>query len=277
MKLVSYEEKGVSKIGELLDGKIYEILNCNTMIELIEEDQEWRKSQAPVELEEVELLSPISTPVRNVVCLGTNYRDHAMEIKGKIDVEGVVPKFPIYFTKMASEIIGAGAMIDSYSKDFSSLDYEVELAVIIGKKCKDVAARDVKDYIFGYSVGNDVSMRELQKDHFQWFKGKSLDTHTVMGPVIVTADSIEYPPTLGIKAYVNDELRQDSNTKNLIFDIDFIISDLSRGVTLMPGDIIFTGTPAGVGMGFLPPKYLKPGDVVRCEIENVGVLINPIR
>ncbi len=277
MKLVSYEEKGVSKVGELIDGQIYEILNCNTMIELIEEDQEWRKSEAPVDLGEVELLAPIPNPIRNVLCLGKNYKDHAIEMKDKISEEVFIPKLPIYFTKMASEIIGTGAMIDSYSKHLSSLDYEVELAVIIGKKCKDVAARDVKNCIFGYSVGNDVSMRELQMDHFQWFKGKSLDTHTVLGPVIVTADSIEYPPALGIKAYVNDELRQDSNTKHLIFDLDFIISDLSRDVTLLPGDIILTGTPAGVGMGFTPPKYLKSGDVVKCEIENIGELINTIK
>lgn len=277
MKLVSYELQGVSKVGELRDGEIFEILNCNTMLELIEEDQDWRYSETSVSLDAVELLSPIPRPIRNVLCLGKNYRDHAIEMKDKISEEVFIPEFPIYFTKMAHEIIGTGMTVESYSPQLQTMDYEVELAVIIGKKGRDIPAREAKNHIFGYAVGNDLCMRELQKDHFQWFKGKSLDTHTAIGPVIVTADAIEYPPALGIRAYVNDELRQDSNTRNLIFDLDFIISDLSRNMTLLPGDIILTGTPAGVGMGFNPPKYLVPGDVVRCEIDQIGTLLNPIR
>ena len=158
-----------------------------------------------------------------------------------------------------------------------SLDYEAELAVIIRKEAKDVPPEQVKDYIFGYTVINDVSARNIQNRHKQWYFGKSLDGFLPMGPCIATVDSLPYPPKLQIQSWVNGELRQDSNTELLIFDIDHIVSELSRGMTLQAGTIISTGTPAGVGMGFDPPKFLKSGDVVECRVEGVGTIKNTVK
>lgn len=158
-----------------------------------------------------------------------------------------------------------------------SLDYEAELAFIIGKDAKNVAPEQARDYIFGYTIMNDVSARTIQNRHKQWYFGKSLDGFTPMGPCVVTTESLPYPPHLKIQSYVNGELRQDSNTELLIFGIDHIVSELSQGMTLKAGTIISTGTPAGVGMGFQPPKYLKAGDVVECVIEGIGRLANPVK
>ena len=158
----------------------------------------------------------------------------------------------------------------------SQLDYEAELAVILKKDAKDVALEDVEDYIFGYTIMNDVSAREVQTAHRQWYFGKSLDGFTPLGPWIVTADSVEFPPKLRIQSRVNGELRQDSNTEQFIHGIAEVVSELSRGMTLKAGTIIATGTPAGVGMGFDPPRFLKPGDVVECVIEGIGTLKNPV-
>ena len=157
-----------------------------------------------------------------------------------------------------------------------SLDYEAELAVIIGKDAKNVKAEDAEDYIFGYTILNDMSARNLQTRHTQWYFGKSLDGFTPMGPAIVTADEIVYPPKLKIQSLINGEVRQDSNTELLIFDIGYVIEELSRGMTLKAGSIISTGTPQGVGMGFVPPKFLHKGDVIECRIEKLGSLINQI-
>ena len=157
-----------------------------------------------------------------------------------------------------------------------SLDYEAELAFIIGKDAKNVKEEDAFDYIFGYTIMNDVSARNLQTAHKQWYFGKSLDGFTPLGPVIVTKDEFDYPPKLDIKSYVNGELRQDSNTELLIFGIAHVVSELSKGMTLKAGTIISMGTPAGVGMGFVPPRFLKKGDVVTCEIEGIGKLTNTI-
>ena len=159
----------------------------------------------------------------------------------------------------------------------TSLDYEAELAVIIGRDCKNVRERDAAACIFGYTVLNDVSARNLQTEHNQWYFGKSLDGFTPMGPCIVTEDEIPYPPALSISSTVNGELRQNSNTKYLLHSISEIIAELSQGMTLLAGTIIATGTPAGVGMGFDPPKFLKSGDVVTCEIEKIGRLTNMVK
>jgi 2-keto-4-pentenoate hydratase/2-oxohepta-3-ene-1,7-dioic acid hydratase in catechol pathway len=156
------------------------------------------------------------------------------------------------------------------------LDYEVELAVIIGKEGRNIAREEVEDYIFGYSIFNDISSRRLQREHLQWFKGKSLDTYSVLGPVIVHKSAFAYPPEVEIECRVNGEVRQHSNTNLLIHNIATIISDFSQGITLEPGDIIATGTPSGVGMGFKPPRFMKKGDLVECEIAGIGILRNRI-
>lgn len=228
------------------------------------------------DVNEVKLLAPIPQMQRNVICLGKNYVEHVLEIKNKIADAPGIPKFPIYFSKFANPATAHGdtVILDSAATD--ALDYESELAIVIGKTCKNVSREDAFDYIFGYTIINDLSARDVQNRHVQWFKGKNLDGYCPIGPVVEHNSSIGNPMSLNISSRVNGELRQNSNTKNMIFDIPFIIEDLSKTMTLYPGDIISTGTPEGVGMGFTPPKFLKKGDVVECEVEGIGILMNKI-
>ncbi|MBN2795448.1 MAG: fumarylacetoacetate hydrolase family protein [Clostridia bacterium] len=228
-------------------------------------------------IKEVKLLSPMAEPVRNMFCLGKNYKDHALEMKGKTTDAVVIPNAPIYFSKACDAFLPPEGWVEGHLNVSNAVDYEVELAIIIKKEGKNINEEDAESYIFGYTIVNDLSARDLQVEHIQWHKGKSLDGFSPMGPVILLKESIAYPPALKIKSYVNDELRQDSVTDQLIFDLNRIISDLSKGMTLKPGDIILTGTPAGVGMGFDPPKYLKSNDKITCEIEKIGLLNNYIR
>lgn len=230
-----------------------------------------------IKLSEVKILSPIPYPKRNVICLGKNYLDHIHEVKSLKNVNADIPQKPIYFSKIASPCIGHGDFVDSHSHVVKQLDYEVELAVIIGKECKNVTLEEAENCIFGYTIANDISARDIQTSHVQWHKGKSFDTFCPLGPYIAYKSNFAFPPKLKIQSYVNNELRQNGNTNDLIFDIPAIISDLTIGITLYPGDIILTGTPAGVGAGFNPPKYLKPGDRVDCVIEGIGTLSNTIK
>ena len=234
----------------------------------------WAASRVCYSLEDVELLAPIPAPARNIVCLGKNYQAHAEELKGQIFSD----RLPnIRFTLLnPTTPLSEQKTIHLHSHITSKVDYEVELAIIIGKKGMNIPREKAQDYIFGYTVANDVSARDLQHDHTQWYKGKSLTSHCPMGPWIVHKSALPFPLCLDLKCYVNGELRQQGNTRDLIFDIPTIISDLSRGYELRPGDIILTGTPSGVGMGFDPPKYLKAGDRVTCQIEKIGILTNPI-
>lgn len=230
---------------------------------------------APVS--EAKILAPILKPKQDIICLGINYMDHAEEsARFKKEAFGGERPYAIYFSKRINHCVGNGEGIPSHDDIVDSLDYEVELAVILGKDAYKVSEEDARNYIFGYSVANDVSARNVQTRHKQWYFGKSLDGFFPMGPCIVSADEIAYPPRLAIRSYVNGELRQNSNTELLIFGIDHVISELSQGMTLEAGTIIAMGTPAGVGMGFQPPKFLKPGDVVTCEIEGIGTLTNPV-
>ena len=193
------------------------------------------------------------------------------------NIDSSIPKHPIYFTKIADPAIGHMDNIIIPTEYTENLDYEVELAIIIGKEGKNISPDNVEEYIFGYTIGNDISARDIQTKHIQWFKGKSLDTTTALGPYIVSKSKIKLPVELDIRCKINGEIRQSSNTRNLIFNIPYIISDLSQGLTLKPGDIILTGTPAGVGAGFKPPKYLKPGDKIESIIEDIGTLINFVK
>ncbi len=241
--------------------------------------QEIHKKKDSVEgisLSEVVLLAPIPMPVRNIICVGKNYLDHAKELDGKTTNLSGIPKEPIYFSKMAYKILGPNDPIVIDASVTQQVDYEVELGLIIKKTCRDVSANDAKDVIFGYAVFNDLSARDLQVKHIQWHRGKSLDGFTAMGPYIVTADEFDFPPSLDIKCKINGELRQSGLTDALIFPIENLIEDFSKGTTLIPGDIIITGTPSGVGMGFDPPKYLKEGDVVECEISGLGRSCNVV-
>lgn len=231
-----------------------------------------------VRIQEVQLQAPIEQPEQDIICLGVNYMDHAEEssrFRGR-EFNGKRPD-AIYFSKRVNKAIGDQAVIPAHVDIVDSLDYEAELAVIIGKDASHVTPDQVKDYIFGYTILNDVSARNIQTRHKQWYFGKSLDGFAPMGPCILTADKVDYPPHLTIQSYVNGELRQDSNTQLLIFNIDHVISELSGGMTLKAGTIISTGTPAGVGLGFDPPKYLKSGDVVTCAVEGIGKITNRVQ
>lgn len=222
-------------------------------------------------------LAPFPVPRRNILCLGKNYLDHAREIAKKLDVPGDAPAWPIIFTKATTAVIAPGAAIPAYPELTSKLDYEAELALIIGRGGRDIAPGDAWGHVFGYTAINDISARDLQKDHVQWFRAKSLDGFAPMGPVVVHRSVMPAPADIRVQCTVNGELRQNASFDQLIFDVPAMISVLSSGMTLLPGDIIATGTPAGVGMGYSPPRYLRPGDEVVVEITGVGPLRNPVR
>ncbi|WP_322027816.1 fumarylacetoacetate hydrolase family protein [Burkholderia sp. BCC1977] len=227
---------------------------------------------------EGDLLAPIEHPRRNIFCVGKNYSEHAKEFnRSGFDASSNsdMPEHPVLFTKPASTIVGPGASIPNHSKVTSQLDYEVELAVIIGKGGVGITEEAAMSHVWGYTIVNDVTARDLQKMHRQWFLGKSLDGFCPMGPYAVTADEID-GRDLDIKCWVNDELRQNSNTAQLIFDIPRLIATISAGIALQPGDIIATGTPAGVGIGFTPPRFLTSGDRLRLFVSGIGELHNTI-
>lgn len=226
---------------------------------------------------DIKICTPIETLESDILCLGLNYREHVEETARSFKDDSIdIPEYPVYFSKRAVSPIGPGDNIDSHIEVTEQLDYEVELAVIIGKDGINIAKEDAEEYIFGYTIMNDVSARDIQQRHVQWYRGKSLDTFTALGPCIVHKSEIKFPVELNLCSKVNGELRQNSNTKNFIFDIPTIIHDISQGMTLRAGDIIATGTPSGVGMGFKPPRFLQKGDIVQCEVENIGVLENKI-
>ena len=287
MKLVTYRENGAEQVGALTkDGTAIlplPVPDMNTLIETMTLSQlssavtAAEGSGASVALADVELLAPIPRPRQDVLCLGMNYKAHASEA-AKYDADAFTKEKPaaVYFSKRVSEAVAPGGVIQSHQDLVERLDYEVELAVILGKTAKHVKAAEAGDYIFGYTVLNDISARDVQTGHKQWYFGKSLDGFTPMGPCIVTADEIAFPPALGISSTVNGEPRQDSNTSLFLKSIQDVLEELTAGMTLLPGTIIATGTPAGVGMGFDPPKFLKPGDTVSCTIEGIGTLTNPV-
>ena len=229
-------------------------------------------------VEAVTLQSPIPCPAQDVVCLGINYMAHSDEAeKYSADAFATQHQDAIYFSKRVSRAVPDGGFIEAHTDLVQKLDYECELAVVLGKDAKDVPAGQTKDYVFGYTILNDVSARDVQTAHKQWYFGKSLDGFTPMGPCIVTADEIAFPPALAISSSVNGELRQSSNTSLFLNSIQEVLEELTAGMTLLPGTIIATGTPAGVGMGFDPPKFLASGDVVECTIEGIGTLRNTVR
>lgn len=228
-------------------------------------------------VEAVTLESPIPAPAQDVICLGINYMAHSDEAE-KYSAAAFATKHEdaIYFSKRVTRAVPDGGPIEAHTDLVKKLDYECELAVVLGRDARDVPAGQTRDYIFGYTILNDVSARDVQTAHKQWYFGKSLDGFTPMGPVLVTADEIAYPPALEITSRVNGELRQKSNTALLITSIGQILEELTGGMTLLPGTIIATGTPAGVGMGFDPPRFLQSGDTVECAIEGIGTLCSTV-
>jgi 2-keto-4-pentenoate hydratase/2-oxohepta-3-ene-1,7-dioic acid hydratase in catechol pathway len=226
---------------------------------------------ALVKPNQARVIAPIPWPRKNVVMLGINYREHVDEGARARELEIKYPEWPVYFTKPATSVIGHLGKVVNH-KVTSKLDWEVELAVVIGKKGRDIPKDKAYDYVFGYTVCLDMTARELQRQHGQWFKGKSLDTFCPMGPWIVHKSALPDAQQARLICRVNGEVMQDGNTRDMIFDIPTIIESLSAGLTLEPGDIISTGTPSGVGFARVPPVFLKPGDKVEGEVEGIGIL-----
>ena len=235
------------------------------------------RTSAPLPLERVALEAPIPRPRRNIFCVGKNYHEHAHEFaRSGFDSSagaGAVPQHPIVFSKVPESVVPTQATVFIDAAVSTAIDYEAELAVIIGKGGRGIPKADAYDHVWGYTIINDVTARDLQGRYSQWLIGKSQDTFCPMGPWAVSRDAFDVDQA-GIRCFVNEELRQNSKVALLIFDIPTIIATLSQGITLRPGDIIATGTPVGVGIGFDPPKYLKAGDVVRIEIDGIGALEN---
>ncbi len=236
------------------------------------------KDAEELALSDVILQAPVPRPRRNVFCVGKNYHEHAHEFASSgfdsSAAQGAVPQAPIVFSKLPESVIPHGAPVKVDAGVSTAIDYEAELAVIIGTGGRNISAADAMAHVWGYTIVNDVTARDLQGKHSQWLIGKSQDTFCPMGPYAVLADDLDLSDTT-VRCWINDELRQDSNTGLLIFDVPTIIAAISNGITLNPGDVIATGTPAGVGIGFKPPKYLVPGDTVRVEISGIGTLSNP--
>jgi 2-keto-4-pentenoate hydratase/2-oxohepta-3-ene-1,7-dioic acid hydratase in catechol pathway len=228
-------------------------------------------------LKDVRLLAPIPRPQKNVFCVGRNYKLHIEEGARARGVEPSYPKVPEFFSKPPTAVRGHEEEVSASHRVTKQFDYEVELAIVIGKTCRDVAKSEARSVVFGFTILNDFTARDLQRAHGQWFKGKSLDSTCPIGPWIVTADEFGAPGGHRITLRVNGETRQDSNTGDMVFDVDTIIESLSAGLTLEAGDIICTGTPSGVGMGLEPQVWLQDGDVVEAEIEGIGVLRNTVR
>jgi 2-keto-4-pentenoate hydratase/2-oxohepta-3-ene-1,7-dioic acid hydratase in catechol pathway len=285
MKFAVFNWKGRIQIGRVVDEE--NAIECFDMPEAaIAQDgvaaligKSLPKVTETVAMSDVELLAPVPRPARNIFCVGKNYHEHAKEFAASgfdsSAAKGTVPEAPIVFSKLPETVVKTGAPIRIDGSVSTAIDYEAELAVIIGKTGRNISKEDALSHVWGYTVVNDVTARDLQGHHSQWLIGKSQDTFCPMGPWAVTADEIDLADTT-VKCWVNDELRQDSNTGLLIFDIPTIIAAISNGITLNPGDVIATGTPAGVGIGFNPPKYLQPGDKVRVEIGGIGTLENPV-
>jgi 2-keto-4-pentenoate hydratase/2-oxohepta-3-ene-1,7-dioic acid hydratase in catechol pathway len=292
MKLATFEHGRQVKIG-LIDpeaGQVWplELLldqPVGSMLQLIGMFDAVRDRIKPtgpgVALTDVKLLAPIPRPARNVMCVGKNYLDHAQEFTNSgfdssaQSAKDAIPDHPIIFTKVPESVIASGETILFPTGVSAAIDYEAELGVVIGKGGKNISRANFAEHIFGYTIINDVTARDWQARHKQWFLGKSFDTFCPMGPYLATADEID-AANLTIRCWVNDDLRQDANTKDLIFDIPTLIETISAGITLYPGDVIATGTPKGVGIGFNPPRYLVPGDTVKVAISGLGTLVNPV-
>jgi 2-keto-4-pentenoate hydratase/2-oxohepta-3-ene-1,7-dioic acid hydratase in catechol pathway len=291
MKLATYRFEGMRWVGQWdetsrtvralsLDGApVTDMVSLMTDVRL---PPMCAPSDQALALEQIKLLAPIPRPARNIFCVGKNYINHAREFSksgfdaGQSAPADAIPDCPIVFTKPPETVIAHGEAVWSAPDVTTALDYEVELAVIIGEGGRGIRKSDAMRHVWGYTIINDVTARDWQRKHKQWFLGKSFDTFCPMGPIAVTADEID-AANLEVRCWVNGELRQSANTRDLIFDIPTIIETISAGITLFPGDIIATGTPEGVGIGFNPPKFLRSGDVVAMEITGLGRLENPVR
>lgn len=294
MKLVSFDQQG-PRAGIVVGDTVHDIAALSglpaSLLEIVRGGDaalaELRTLEASLRgkpglpLAQARLLAPIPRPQKNIFCVGLNYQAHIDEARTRRGEPAPAPakraEFPTFFTKTPNTVIGPGAAVPAHARVTQRLDWEVELAVVLGKTGVDIARGDALDHIFGYSIINDVSARDLQMRHGgQWFKGKTLDGTCPMGPWLVTRDELGAADKLAIRLKVNGVTKQESNTRQMLFDLPTIISELSAGLTLEAGDIIATGTPDGIGAVRQPPEFLKPGDVVECEVEGIGILRNTI-
>jgi 2-keto-4-pentenoate hydratase/2-oxohepta-3-ene-1,7-dioic acid hydratase in catechol pathway len=290
MRLITCEYQRQRRLGAMLDDAV--VLPAlagkapDDMLQLITAGPEaWRRygeslaglpASCRVPPAAVRLLAPIPRPRKNILCLGLNYADHAAESSAAHGREALIPEHPVVFTKAVTSVTGPDADIP-YDEDVTTqLDWEVELGLVIGTPGRAIPEDRALAHVFGYTVINDLSARDLQFRHKQYFLGKSLDGACPMGPWIVTADALPDPQSLDLRCWVNGELKQQGNTRDQIFPIARVIAALSRGMTLEAGDIIATGTPAGVGFARRPPEFLRPGDVVECEVAGIGQLRNRV-
>lgn len=289
MRVVAFEAGGMAGVG-LWDSDESAIRPFDLtpeeasagVLALVDRDLDGRPAELTdrrLAADQVTLLAAAPRPRRNIFCVGKNYHAHAEEFAASgFDSSakaGAVPAHPIVFSKVPETVIPDGAPILIDPSASEAIDYEVELAVIIGRAGRGIAKEDALEHVWGYTLLNDVTARDLQQRHSQWLLGKSQDSFCPMSALAVTADEIDLADTQ-LRCWINEELRQDANTAQLIFDVPTLISTISAGITLLPGDIIATGTPEGVGIGFDPPRYLKAGDRVRMEISGIGTLANPV-
>jgi 2-keto-4-pentenoate hydratase/2-oxohepta-3-ene-1,7-dioic acid hydratase in catechol pathway len=289
MRLVTFEDSRGQRLGVLQGEEIVDVTAAGglpkTIIEYCGNDRLKDLAKAVqgaprLRLGDVRLLAPVPRPAKNIFCVGKNYHEHAKEFHDSgFDASAgatASPDLPIIFTKAATTVIGPGEPIPGSSDPTQSVDYEGELTVVIGKGGRGIKKADAYSHVFGYTILNDVTARTLQHAHKQWFLGKNLDGFGPMGPCVVTADEVPDVTKLRLETRVNGEVRQSADVNDLIFDIPTLIETISGVMTLEPGDLIATGTPVGVGIGFKPPKYLKPGDTVSVTIEPIGTLTNPV-
>ena len=294
MKLVTIKHQDRRKVGVIQPGTesvwlLEDVLGLpvDDMLSVLPDIEAVKKKVAAfkgsgIALASVRIEAPIPRPARNVFCVGKNYHEHAKEFtrsgfdSSASSAADAIPTAPIIFTKAPECVIASGDDILYPTGVSDSVDYEAELGVVIGKGGRGIPKAKAYEHVCAYTIVNDVTARDLQARHKQWFLGKSLDTFCPMGPWLVTADEVD-PENLTVKCWVNDELRQDANTRDLIFDIPTLIETISAGMTLQPGDVIATGTPVGVGIGFTPPKFLHTGDRVTIEIQGLGRLSNVVR
>jgi 2-keto-4-pentenoate hydratase/2-oxohepta-3-ene-1,7-dioic acid hydratase in catechol pathway len=249
----------------------------NQFVEDVSAIRDWVFTQRDSEsyfhsMDKVKVLAPIPRPPKNILCVGKNYKDHVLEMGN----EGDIPEHIMIFTKAPTAVVGHREAVELHEGITSQLDYEGELAVVMEKEGREISESEAMDYIFGFTIVNDITARDLQSRHKQFFLGKSLDGSCPMGPVVVHKSVIENPHALMLTTKVNGEVRQEASTSLMIFSIPEIISTLSKGMTLQPGVIIATGTPCGVGKGFKPPRFLKKGDVVEVSVEKIGSLVNRV-
>jgi 2-keto-4-pentenoate hydratase/2-oxohepta-3-ene-1,7-dioic acid hydratase in catechol pathway len=287
MRIAAAYHRNEKIFGTLADNQFLPLLvggsavrDLRQVIVLLGERSGALEHGAPLALDGVKLAAPVGPLAKNVICVGKNYHDHAQEFaRSGVDLSGdkqEAPADPVVFTKAVTSLADPLQAIPASSDPTHSVDYEGELGVVIGRHCKNVKRADAIEYVFGYTIVNDVTARTVQQRHRQWFLGKSLDGFCPVGPVLVTRDEFGLPDAQELATYVNGERRQFARLRDMIFDVPAFIATVSAYVTLEPGDLLATGTPAGVGIGFQPPRYLQPGDTVTISITGIGELTNPV-